>query len=379
VFSFAGHTTFFVGRSRRAHFRLQDDYFSRIHFMVEVNAPHCRLTDLGSKNGTEVNGRKVITADLRDGDQVRAGTTVLRVSVQGSNAAAVPVAAPTPEAAGRAAPAVPGYQIIRELGRGNLGVTYLAVRAAGGAVVALKLVTPGVAGTRALLDRFLRAAAPLHTLDHPRIVPLRDMGEASGRLYFVADHVPGMDAAGLLRRHGGPLPIGMAAGLVCRLLDALEHAHGRGFVHGDLKPANVLVVGEDGREDVRLADFGLARVYQGSPLSGLTLHGNLGPAVAYIAPEHLTHFHEARPPADQYAAGALLYHLLTDRLIYDLPRRLEEQIVCILQDDPVPVRERRRDLPSALADVIHRALAREPEARFADVRALRKALAPFAA
>jgi serine/threonine-protein kinase len=217
----------------------------------------------------------------------------------------------------------------------------------------------------------------LRTLDHPRIVPLRDLGEAGGRLYFVADHVPGIDATGLLRSHGGPLPVGRAVGLVSRLLDALEYAHGRGFVHGDLKPANVLIAGEGG-EDVKLADFGLAPVYQGSPLSGLTLHGNLGPAVAFIAPEQLTQFHEARPTADQYAAAALLYHLLTDRLIYDLPRRLEEQILRILQDDPVPMGERRRDLQPALAEVIHRALAREPEARFADVRVLRKALAPFA-
>jgi serine/threonine-protein kinase len=273
---------------------------------------------------------------------------------------------------------VPGYQIVRELGRGTLGVTYLAVRSAGGAAVALKVVTPGVAGTRDVLDRFLRAAAPLRTLDHPRIVPLRELGEAGGQLYFVADHVPGTDATGLLRSHGGALPVARGVGLVCRLLDALDYAHDRGFVHGDLKPANLLVTKEGGREDVTLADFGLAPVYHRSPLSGLTLHGNLGPAVAFIAPEQLTQFHEALPPADQYAAAALLYHLLTDRLIYDLPRRLEEQILRILQDDPVPVRERRRDLPPALAEVIHRALAREPEARFADVPALRQALAPFA-
>jgi serine/threonine-protein kinase len=378
VFSFAGHNTFFVGRSRRAHFRLQDDYFSRIHFMVEVNPPHCRLTDLGSKNGTEVNGRKAISADLRDGDLIRAGTTVLRVSVLGRDISAAPAPAADPDAVRRAPPAVPGYQVLRELGHGSLGVTYLAVRASDGATVSLKVVTPAVAATRAVLERFLRAAAPLRALDHPRIIPLREMGETNGRLFFVSDHVPGKDTAGLLRSHGGPLPVERAVGLVCQLLEALEHAHARGLVHGDLKPGNVLVTGEGGHDGIKLADFGLAHVYHGSPLSGLTLHGSLGPAVAFLAPEQLTQFEEVRPPADQYAAGAVLYHLLTDRLIYDLPRRLEEQILRILQDDPVPIRDRRPGLPPALANIIHRSLAREEEARFADARVLRRALAPYA-
>jgi len=95
VFTFAGHDMFLVGRSRRAHFQLpaKDEYFSRLHFMVEANPPRCRLTDMGSKNGTCVNGRKVASADLQDGDVIKAGTTVLRVSVAAA-------AAPPPRAGG---------------------------------------------------------------------------------------------------------------------------------------------------------------------------------------------------------------------------------------------------------------------------------------
>src|SRR5437667_8374835 len=84
TFSFSGHDTFLVGRSKRAHFRLpaKDRYFSRVHFLVEVNPPQCRLMDMGSRNGTYVNGRRVEdTIDLKDQDKIHAGRTVLRVSV----------------------------------------------------------------------------------------------------------------------------------------------------------------------------------------------------------------------------------------------------------------------------------------------------------
>src|SRR5260370_140490 len=81
-FVFPEHDLFLVGRSRSAHFRLQDDYFSRLHFLVEVNPPSCRLTDLGSHNGTYVNGKKVDVADLKDGDLIQGGTTVWRLSVE---------------------------------------------------------------------------------------------------------------------------------------------------------------------------------------------------------------------------------------------------------------------------------------------------------
>src|SRR5215467_2272215 len=92
VYTFAGHDTFLVGRSKRAHFRLpaKDRYFSRLHFLVEVNPPHCRLTDLGSRNGTFVNGQKATKADLKAGDRIKAGRTILRVSMKRSEPVAIP-------------------------------------------------------------------------------------------------------------------------------------------------------------------------------------------------------------------------------------------------------------------------------------------------
>jgi eukaryotic-like serine/threonine-protein kinase len=434
VFQFTGHDTFIVGRSKQAHFRLpsKDRYFSRVHFLVEVNPPQCRLMDLGSRNGTHVNGRRAETAALHDGDVIRAGRTLIRVSLQETEsilwaeplpsvAEAAPVAAlpttvpalppppapapsTTPEApappaacpACGAAPAagaalceecercarrqpqpLPGYRVIRELGRGTMGVVSLALREADRRAVAVKTIIPAASGKRGLVQRFLREADILRKLEHPHIVAFREMGEAGERLFFAMDYVRGTDAGRLLQRDG-PLPVARAAALICQLLEALEYAHARGFVHRDIKPANMLVTEEGGREVVQLADFGLARVYHASELSGLTLGGELGGTVAYMAPEQITNYREAQPPVDQYAAGATLYRLLTRELLYDFPKDFGTQIAMVLNEAPVPLRTRRPELPEPLARVVHRALERDPARRFADVRAMRAALAPFA-
>jgi serine/threonine-protein kinase len=258
-----------------------------------------------------------------------------------------------------------------------MGVVYQAVCLADAAVVALKTIKPASAPPASELERFLREARLLAQLRHPNIVAFRDMGECNGQLYFAMDFVRGSDAAGLLRRHG-PLAIARAVRLTCQLLDALEYAHTAGIVHRDIKPGNVLVSEVAGGEVARLADFGLARVYQQSKFSGLTITGEIGGTVAFMAPEQVTSFHEAKPPADQYAAAATLYNLLTECFIFDFPPTTSEQLLMILEDEPVPLQQRRPDIAEKLAAIVRQALAKEPKNRFAGVSSLRKALEPFA-
>jgi serine/threonine-protein kinase len=429
VFAFAEHDTFIVGRSKQAQFRLlpdktnkdKDRYVSRVHFMVEVNPPLCRLIDLHSRNHTWVNGKRVDPAiDLKHGDVIRVGHTALQVSLQEAAAdegpppappaapppppVAPPPAAPAPvrtpgaaacpacrgpAAAGEAvcaacrgaadglAQPIPGYLLLRELGKGGMGVVHLALRQADAAVVALKTIIPAVAGSPAQVQRFLREAAILRDLSHPHVVSFRDLGEAGGRLYFAMDYVPGTDAARLLKEKG-PLPVPTAVRLVSQLLAALEYAHGRGFVHRDVKPANVLIQMDCRPHKVKVADFGLARVYQASKLSGLTLVGDVGGTFGFMPPEQVLNYRDARPPADQYSAAATLYNLLTGRFIRDLSGGVSEQIAKVLNEDAVPIRTRSAAVPPRLAAVLHRALARDPAARYPDVAAFRRALLPFA-
>jgi serine/threonine-protein kinase len=111
-----------------------------------------------------------------------------------------------------------------------------------------------------------------------------------------------------------------------------------------------------------------------SRLSGLSALGQVSGTVPFMAPEQITNFREARPPVDQYAAAATLYNLLTGKYVHDYPADFQKRLLMVLQDDPVPLRARRPELPEALAAVVHRALAREPENRFAAVAAFRAAL-----
>ncbi len=454
VFTFDGHDTFIVGRSKRAHFQLpaKDKYFSRVHFLVEMNPPQCRLLDLGSRNGTYVNGERVSATDLRDGDRIKAGHTNFQVAVVAGADSVVSAAEPPPEpvavetcfphvattpeslsateempvqqpspnsAAGTTLEAlevlpvgepcrlcgatlplagptgpppslctacereiaaqpqpIPGYRIARQLGRGGMGVVWLALSPSDGSRVALKTITPAVSGSDDVVRRFLREADILRNLKHPHIVAFHEMGEVADRLYFAMEYVPGIDAGRILSRTG-PLPVARAVAWVCQALEALEYAHGKGFVHRDLKPANLLVAEEPGREVVKLADFGLARVYQASKLSGLTMTKEIGGTVAFMPPEQIVNFREAKPPADQYGAAATLYNLLTGKYVYDLPRSAMEALAIMLQEEPVRIETRRGDLPAGLVEAIHRALAREPAQRFDDAEEMRQALLPY--
>jgi len=412
-FAFTGHDTFLVGRSKRTHFQLlsKDRYFSRIHFLVEVNPPRCRLVDMNSRNGTFVNDERVQSRELRHGDRIKAGHTILQVNVPEDEPAAdqgpdtlswedlveAPPASQPTETTTATLPEIPGYHVLRELGRGGMGVVYLARDEREGVRVALKTITPAVAPSRAMVERFLREATILRHLRHPRIVSFHDMGEAGGLLYFAMDYVAGTDASRLVKKHG-PLPVKSAIVATCQLLEALEYAHEQGFVHRDIKPANLLLKSDERRmmnderkkerrssfiihqssfEGVKLADFGLARVYQTSQLSGLTLSGEFGGTMQFMPPEQITHYRQARPAGDQFATAATLYYLLTGQFVYDFKDSRKMPMLLILEEDPVPIEKRGVKLPAGLAEVIGQALAREPAERFADVAEFREALAEF--
>lgn len=205
----------------------------------------------------------------------------------------------------------------------------------------------------------------------------REFGEAKGFLFLIMDLVEGPDLAVKLKTEG-PQDVRTAVRIVCQMLAGLAHAHGKGFVHRDIKPSNILIASNGTKRIAKLADFGLARVYESSRISGLTMQGEIGGTPAFMAPEQVTHYRDVKPPADQYSAAAVLYNLLTNQFTHNLPNTSGAQIAHIVTTAPTPITKRRSELPAKLVAVIHKALSREPEDRYPDVKAFRQELKQFA-
>jgi serine/threonine-protein kinase len=422
-----GPGTVLVGRSSRCGLMLPsgeagDLRVSHSHALVEYNPPACRVYDLGSRNGTRVNGVTVTTSELKSGDVLTVGGTRLQVEVSPAATDTVeyhPTGAgdvfdvatlrparperPEPpvrpgqrcvacrrspplagsvmcagceESAVKLEQTVPGYRLVREVGRGGMGVVYLAVGQASGKRAAIKTVLTPASVQPSQLAKFLRETAILRQLRHPHVVRYRGAGVTAGGAFLALDYVHGLDLRKVLRRWG-PMAVPNAVRAVRHALSGLAHAHERGFVHRDLKPSNLMLEVRSKRQGVRVTDFGLARAYHASQLSGLTLAGEVGGTPAFLPPEQIVDFRGTEPAADQYAMGATLYNLLTAQYPFDVSGTVAGVLARILDEDPVPLLDRRPDLPRSLAQVVHRAMSYSPADRFPSVADFRAALEPF--
>lgn len=391
-FTFDLHDHFFVGRAKIAHFRLpkKDPFFSRLHFMVEVNPPACRLLDLKSTNGTSVNGIRVEKCDLKHGDLIEAGDTAFRVTMgshrDDATSPTVQMRAeeqpPPPLIVKNEAIAVndprffktliapgwspPGYMIESLIGQGGMGRVHRARRESDGAVVAIKIIRPALEGSPDCA-RFLREIEILGRLSHPNIVRLFAAGDEHGFLYFVMELVDGMNLFDRMKQRSSPMSVSVALKVVRPIFKALSYAHSQGFVHRDVKPQNILLAKRDGRLSVKLVDFGLSRAYQDSHLSGLTLTGDLCGTPHFMAPEQIIDARHVQPASDQYAIAAMLYWMLTQKHTHDFKQGIQHVLQQILLDEPVPIRIRRPDVPAEFAVVLHRALSKDPLQRFESI------------
>lgn len=373
AFALADPDTFLVGRAADCHFRLayDDPYLSDRHFLIERSGPRCRVTDLSSRNGIRVNGRKMLTADLKAGDEVRAGQTVLQLSAD-PPAHPLPVARLIGDAAG--APAIPGYEIDKEVGRGVRGVVYRATRRADGERVAVKVVRPAAGVGEHPVGRFVEEVRQLKDLSEGNVVGLLDCGVTGSTPYLVTECLSGPTVEQVVSARG-PQPVRTAVLAVAHALSGLAKLHARGHVHGDIKPSNLLSGKSGDRKVIKLADFGVGRAYEQAGLGGPTLWGDAGRPLGFVAPERLTHPQNATPAADQYAAAATLYYLLTGHPPHFLPAEPDRALATVINSDPLPVRSHRADLPEVLEALLARALSRDPAARFPDVAAFRTAVA----
>ncbi|HEX8096665.1 MAG TPA: serine/threonine-protein kinase, partial [Pyrinomonadaceae bacterium] len=262
-----------------------------------------------------------------------------------------------------------GYEIEGELGRGGMGVVYLARQVELNRRVALKMLT-GRYGPEEL-KRFLEEAETAAGLNHTNIAHIYEVGEHEGAPFFSMEYVEGGSLADRLRKD---LPEPReAAELLMNVARALHFAHQNGVVHRDMKPANILL---DPHGVPKVADFGVAKRLKGD--TNLTRTGAVIGTPTYMAPEQAKgNSRHVGPPADVYSLGAILYEMLTGRPPF-LPEDSEAAVtVRVLTEDPVSPAWHRPDIPRDLETVCMKCLEKDPRKRYASAGALAEDLRRF--
>jgi len=276
---------------------------------------------------------------------------------------------PTPEFLDLQTALAGEYSLERELGRGGMGVVYLARDVQLDRDVAIKVLPSELARTTAARERFIREARMAASLSHPHIVPIHRVGEAAGFVFFVMSYVEG-ETLGERLRTRGPLPPADATRVLREVAWALAYAHGRGIVHRDVKPDNILLEAGTGRAMV--TDFGIA--HGGDDSAPATYPGKIMGTAHYMSPEQAAN-QPVDGRSDLYSLGVVGYLAVSGRLPFEstnLPALLVRQAT----EAPLSVMRVAPGLPAALGRAIDRCLEREPADRFADGEALAEALAP---
>jgi serine/threonine-protein kinase len=277
------------------------------------------------------------------------------------------------------------YRLIALVGEGGMGAVYKAEHIRMGKALALKILRGDFAREPGAVDRFLAEARIVSRLSHPHTIAVFDFGEidaAGSGFYLAMEYVPGRDLAAELRE-SGPLPERRVAGIGQQILGSLAEAHDAGIVHRDVKPGNVMLMQTRSGEDfVKVLDFGIAKLRhgpepvrpggRGAAPAGATAADAIVGTPNYLAPE------QARGGAvdarsDLYAVGCLLYELAAGRPPFVAPAPMAV-VKAHLHDDPPPLASVVPGVSRRFAEVIHRALRKRPEERFASADAMRDAL-----
>jgi len=262
------------------------------------------------------------------------------------------------------------YTIEGEIGRGGMGVVFRARDERLQRRVAIKALPPELAFQREIRERFTREAQTAARLSHPHIVPIHDVGEGNGVVYFVMGLIEGESLAARIRRRGR-LPAEEARRIMKETADALTAAHGVGIVHRDIKPDNILLEGQRGR--VMVTDFGIAKALSGTIGATLTSAGMAIGTPSFMSPEQAAGESEIDGRSDLYSLGIVTYQMLSGELPFNAPTVAGILMKHITEPAPL-LHEKFDDISEDLSLAVARCLEKDPENRWASADALRRAL-----
>ncbi len=264
----------------------------------------------------------------------------------------------------------PHYEIDSEIGRGGMGIVYCAKDKRLKRNVAIKLLPPELAFRSDIRSRFLREAETAAGLSHPNIVPIYNVEERDNLVYFIMAFIAGDNLATRLQRDGA-LPASEVRRILREVADALAYAHKRKVVHRDIKPDNILLDSDSGRAMV--TDFGIARALTDTGDSRLTATGMAIGTPAYMSPEQSAGETQIDGRSDLYSLGVVGYQMASGDLPFIAPNT-PSMLVKHLSEMPVPVDQRRPDLPLDIARVVMVLLEKDPANRFPDAESVVSAL-----
>ncbi|PHM11660.1 protein kinase domain-containing protein [Nostoc sp. 'Peltigera malacea cyanobiont' DB3992] len=426
-------TSCIIGRSPDCNPQLPDDEnhrgISRYHCLLDINPPDIRVRDFGSKNGTYINGKNIgqrqrnQTAeeavkfnfpeyDLRTGDEINLGHTIFKVSIEiYQDKVNLPTFIPDDvtvknnpvqqayfldiikyflnlaESGDRNLKAISGYNLVKLLSTSEFGEVYLAQHNQSGKFIALKVMLPAVAANDFAVQMFLRETENTKALQHPHVVQLMDCGFSEIIFFFTMEYCEGGTVWDFMQQLGGRLSVEIAVPIILQILDALEYAHnvelpyvkladgkfgkGKGIVHRDLKPSNIFLTNIDGKLVAKIGNYGLSKAFDLAGLSGQTLTGTQAGTPLFMPRQQVLNFKYAQPEVDIWAVAACLYNMLTGCF----PRNFTgDPFLAVLQNNPIPIRQRDATIMQPLAQVIDLALVDKPEIHFKSAAEFKRAL-----
>jgi len=334
-----------VGRDVAANLQLSDQMCSRRHFLIAAKGSIFGLKDLGSANGTLVNGRRMQNAHrLEYGDTIQIGETLISWLPDEQ----------TDKKGGLIGQQIGGYRIEERLGRGAMGTVYKATQMSLGRTVALKVLSPELTKDPKFCDMFLKEARAAGGLNHPNIIQVYDVGDEGGQYYFSMEYA----AKGSVLEELGQqknLPLTRAIKVIRDSCAALDYAERKGLVHRDIKPDNLMVTEDN---TVKLGDLGLAMSTQELAAEQDGVFGT----PHYIAPEQAM----GKPidhRADIYALGASFYRMLAGRTLFE-GATVKEILKKQVRDPHDPITLHVPNCPAGIATIIDRMLQKNPAERY---------------